>query len=235
MELRECPFCREEIEAGALKCRHCQSLLDVESLKEAGLGQENQEQSERAGRPAWKKWLVGGPVALIIIALVITLSGASLTGGSKDETVESADETADLEEEPEANGEEDKPGSRGDTGSETVTLENIVNKYEPKFEALEDKVAAELEALFDAALKEYEQGGGPLFQLQLVNKYMRELQKVEDRADAAFYSLLEEMNDELISYDLPTDIIAEIEEDYKQKKQAMKRELSSYLADWDNW
>ncbi len=235
MELRECPFCREEIEAGALKCRHCQSLLDEETIIEAGLGQENQEQPEKAGRPAWKMWLTWGPVALIIIALVITLSGASLTGGSKDETVESADETATIEEETEANGDKDKSGSGGDTGPETVTLESIVNKYEPKFEALEDKVAAELETLFNAALKEYEQGGGPLFQLQLVNKYMRELQKVEDRADAAFYSLLEEMNDELISHDLPTDIIAEIEEDYKQKKQAMKRELSSYLADWGNW
>lgn len=227
---KECPYCKEEIKAVANKCIHCHSLLDEQDVI-------NQPDPELAEKPVLvkgvkgtgrKKRLMWVPVSIIIILIILMASGTLLNGGSPGETVPEAGEE-------EETGQSSTPGPESGPDAERVTVEDIVNKYEPKFQALEDQVAAELTALFNAASKEYEQGSGsPLFQLQLINKYTREIQRVEDRADAAFYSLLDQMNDELISHGLSTNVIAEIEEDYKKDKQAMKRELARFLTDWGN-
>ncbi len=228
---KECPYCKEEIKAVANKCIHCHSLLDDHDLI-------NKSDPELAEKPVMVKGVKGTgrkisfmwvPVSIIIILIILMASGTLLNGGSE----EAAGIEAGEEDE---NNQAATPGPDSGPDAEGVTVEDIVNKYEPKFQALEDQVAAELTALFNAASKEYEQGSGnPLFQLQLINKYTREIQRVEDRADAAFYSLLDQMKDELVSHGLPTDVIAEIEEDYKKEKQAMKRELTRFLTDRGNW
>jgi len=235
IKYKECPFCNEEIKQGAVKCKHCRSLLDEESLKKAGIEAYQPQKDLAEKKPPWKRWFVWVPVMLVITALIISFSGVSLTGGSIEGLAE--DDEEDLGHIGQAQGSDSDTGPEAGTypGSQPVTLESIVEKYEPRFDALENQIEADLRALFNSALKEYEQGsGGLLFQLQLVNKYMREIQKVEDSADAAFYNILEEMEKELKSHGLPTDIIAGLEEDYKKDKQAKKRELTDFLKDWSN-
>lgn len=234
-EYKECPFCKEEIKEGAVKCRHCRSLLDEESMKAAGIASSKPGIVLVKKKPAWKRWFVWVPVMLAITLLIISLSGISLTGGSIEESAEGDDEDIGEIDEAQDPVQDTGPETGADPGSQPVTVESIRKKYEPKFDALENQVEAELRTLFNSAMEEYEQGsGGLFFQLQLVNKYMREIQRVEDNADAAFYSILEQMEKELKSHGLPTDIIAELEEDYKKDKQAKKRELTDFLKDWSN-
>ena len=231
---RECPFCREVINATALKCRHCHSKLDQESLMEAGLIPGKPEPVTRSKQPAVRRWAIKTPVILVAALLIIVLSGASLTGGGLGVEGNEEENLAGP-----GGAEEIEPEAGFETGSspgyQPVTLESIINKYEPEFAALEDQIEADLKALFNDAVREYEQGsGGLFFQLQLINKYMREIQRVEDRADKTFYSILGQMENELNKNGLPTEVIAEIEADYEQDKQAKKRELSNFLSDWRN-
>ncbi len=234
-EYMECPFCKEEVREGAVKCRHCHSLLDEESLKAAGIASSQPVTVIVKKKPAWKSWFVWAPVVLVITLLIISLSGISLTGGSIEELAEGDAEEAEEVDEAKDSDPDSRPETGADPAPQPVTAESIRKKYVPKFDALEQQVEAELRALFNSAMKEYEEGsGGLLFQLQLVNKYMREIQRVEDKADAAFYSILDQMEKELKSHNLPTGVIAELEEDYKKDKQAKKRELTDFLKDWSN-
>lgn len=240
MEFKECPFCKEEIKEGAFKCKHCKSMLGKDEKNGAEVDQKEYNPAIKAYRPVWKKWFVWVPLCIIVIALIVAISGASLTGGSKDamDDMENKEEVGSKPIEIEGTEEtepESKPGSNGNSSSEPVTLESIIDKYEPRFQALEDNITAELKTLFNAALKEFEQGGGPLQQLQLANKYMGKIQEIEKQADASFYNLLEEMEHELLGHGLPTEVITEIEEDYKKEKQAKKRELTNFISEWGNW
>lgn len=228
---KECPYCREEIKAVAHKCMHCHSMLDGQDINhkaDPGL-QENPVKVKGLKGRGRKKSFMWGPVSILSMLIILMTSGTLLNGGSPAETVPGVV----TEEE---NGQGAAPGPGSGPGSEGVTVEDIVSKYDPKFQALEDQITAELTALFNAATREYEEGSGnPLFLIQLINKYNREIQRVEDRADTAFYSLLDQMKDELVSNNLPVDVIAEIEEDYQKDKQVKKRELTRFLTDRSNW
>ncbi len=243
---KECPYCREEIDNEDVKCKYCDSLLNAEASSEI--------EPDRTERPAQKiivvkssrkKWLLWVPVLLILIVFLIFL-GESLATSDNDLIIDDSEAELEAEQteedvlrEERETIESDQPEhKKWEAGSEedTVTVESITSKYEPKFEALEEEITAELVTLFNAAMQEYEQAnGGFLFQIQLVNKYMRKIQQLEDRADERFYRLLDQMEEELLKHDLPADVISEIEEDYLRDKQEKKRELTNFLKKPGNW
>jgi len=106
-------------------------------------------------------------------------------------------------------------------------LEDIIAKYEPFFKNLENQAIERLEALFQAALEEYDEQRkrGTLNRFQFTNKYIQAGSLLERQVDASFYMLLGRMETDLIRNNLPTDILQEIEETYTNAKQLKKEEL----------
>lgn len=238
--MKECPFCKERIDSSAVKCKYCKSIVDTEVSSNSEL--------ERNVRPAQKitvvkstrkKWLLWVPVLLVTIASLILLGDSLATPGddvvgddTEAELTTNDPEDRVLQEEKEETEPEQSRNSEEEAAFEEdpVTVESINRKYEPKFERLEEEITAELIKMFNAAMQEYDQAnGGVLFQIGLVNKYMRKVQNLEDRADERFYRILDQMEEELLDNDLPTTIISELEEDYLRDKQEKKRELTNFL------
>ncbi len=238
--MEECPYCREKIDSSDPKCQYCDSMLDNnDSFTGESVRKKRPAQKITIVKSPRKKWLLWVPVLLILIVSLVFL-GESLATPDDDFTVADDDgELIDEDAEESIFGDDlevtdlDQPGNdleEAEFAEDLVTVDSINRKYEPKFEALEDEITAELIKLFNAAMQEYEQAnGGVLFQLQLVNKYMRKVRQVESRADERFYKILDQMEEELVENDLSTAIISELEEDYLRDKQEKKRELTNFL------
>jgi len=115
-------------------------------------------------------------------------------------------------------------GSGGD-------LDEIINDYEPLFQALEDKALERLESLFEQAIKEYQEqeGDGTLDRFVLTNKYIQAGRILESNVDEAFYDLLGSMESDLLREGHPTHILEEIKGTYEDAKDAKKRELLNRL------
>ncbi|MGM0651947.1 MAG: hypothetical protein ACQES4_04100 [Bacillota bacterium] len=111
------------------------------------------------------------------------------------------------------------------------SLEEIIDNYEPAFEALEEKASMRLDLLFQEALAEYRdgKGKGTVDRFMLTNKYIQAGRMLEENVDETFYDLLEEMENELNRKGYPTEILEEIETTYEQAKDLKKRELMNRL------
>ncbi len=110
-------------------------------------------------------------------------------------------------------------------------LDEIINDYEPLFQALEDKALERLESLFEQAIKEYQEqeGDGTLDRFVLTNKYIQAGRILENNVDEAFYSLLGSMENDLLREGHPTNVLAEIEKTYEGAKDEKKRDLLNRL------
>ncbi len=110
---------------------------------------------------------------------------------------------------------------------EQTSPEEIVERYEHKFESLEERAHERLEDLFEKAMADYHQqkAEGTFDRFKFVNKYIQAGRLLEKQVDAVFYALLEQMETELKQEDLPTDVVDEAEEKYEEAKKEQHREL----------
>ena len=117
--------------------------------------------------------------------------------------------------------------------TEAEKLEDIIERYEPLFENLQDTASERLENLFQAALTEYNERkkAGTYDRFQLTNKYIQAGKLLEKKVDESFYLMLNQMESELKRRELPTAVITEIEEAYKETKSEKMQELFRRLRE----
>ena len=91
-DMKKCPYCGEEIKAGAIKCKHCQTMLSEEDSVPVGAAAtaKPQQTTPKVKKPIWKRWWLWVIVGLLVIAMI---SG----GNGNDEEV--ADEPGEQVEE----------------------------------------------------------------------------------------------------------------------------------------
>lgn len=108
-----------------------------------------------------------------------------------------------------------------------LTQAEILGKYELRFQSLQDQSAGRLETLYSSALSERQaqKANGTFDRSELARKYIQAGSMLEGAADSQFYSILNDLQAELLANGLPTDIINDIESEYLSAKSGKQAEM----------
>ncbi|MEQ8235471.1 MAG: hypothetical protein ABRQ23_01705 [Syntrophomonadaceae bacterium] len=108
-----------------------------------------------------------------------------------------------------------------------VSEEDIIRKYVPQFQSMEQSANSRLDQLFNTAGQEYrsQKAAGTLDLSALARKYLQAGTKLEAGVNSRFYTLLSAMENELIANHQPTEVIDLIKQDYLQAKAAKRAEM----------
>lgn len=120
------------------------------------------------------------------------------------------------------------PGNAGNQAAPiALTQVEILGKYEPRFQNLQAQSAGRLETLYAASLAEgrAQKANGTFDRQELARKYIQAGSMLENAADSQFYSILNDLQAELVANGQPTDITGEIESQYLSAKSGKRSEL----------
>lgn len=109
-----------------------------------------------------------------------------------------------------------------------VTEDSIREKYEPVFRSLEETALTRLDTLMQNAYDEYKANKAGKSSSTLANissRYMSAGNKLEDKVDDTFNTLLDQMEKELKEAKLSTALVSEIEEHYRETISSKKAEI----------
>ena len=113
-----------------------------------------------------------------------------------------------------------------------VSQEDIINKYQPQFNYLQNTALSRLDTLYSAAVQEYQQSkkSGTLKRSEIVQKYIQAATMLEGSVDSQFYNTLNAMKSDLIANNLATDIIGQTEAAYEKTKANRRSQLLSKIS-----
>lgn len=113
-----------------------------------------------------------------------------------------------------------------------VSQEDIINKYQPQFNYLQNTALSRLDTLCSAAVQEYQQSkkSGTLKRSEIVQKYIQAATMLEGSVDSQFYNTLNAMKSDLIANNLATDIIGDTEAAYEKAKANRRSQLLSKIS-----
>ena len=115
--------------------------------------------------------------------------------------------------------EEDKPDK---STAEDPSIEDVVSNYRPDFEGLQSEFSESIDGLISEAANEYRSG---VPSTKLVPKYISKTNSIEESSDQKVNSLLERLENDLISNNHDTKIVEELRDYYKTLKKNKKNEL----------
>ena len=108
-----------------------------------------------------------------------------------------------------------------------ITEKTIIDKYAPKFSAIEQFTNSRLDQIYAAAEQEYgeQSRAGTLNHAAWTQKYLQACLKLQDSVNPQFYGLVNEMEAELKANNLSTNVIDEIKQEYTAGKYQKIKEL----------
>lgn len=125
-------------------------------------------------------------------------------------------------------------GASHEIVSEPKTLMDIKQNYTLKFKNLERTYQGKIIALVGQAKSEYiamKNGQLDATAMSLASKYMGMVKSMESEADAQFYHVLSQMEQDLINRGFPTDLVKTAELEYEQRKKNQRAAIIQKFAD----
>lgn len=107
---------------------------------------------------------------------------------------------------------------------------NIVDKYYNILTEMQGEYEAKINSLIEEGYEEYKSGDSSL--LELASKYLSIGTDLEKESDKKVESILNEMEEELVSNNLDTSILSEIQEYYEYLKDLRRSQLMSKAKEY---
>ncbi|WKA50103.1 hypothetical protein QWY22_14515 [Planococcus liqunii] len=118
-------------------------------------------------------------------------------------------------------------------GKGKSTVNDIKSKYEPVIADIERQANASLNNLIEVAKNEYfemEENDQSISYPYFYNKYSAAATELEKRTDQIFYAVIDMMRQELISNDHSISVSKSMEEEYKNRKEKIRRDILKKTA-----
>lgn len=110
-------------------------------------------------------------------------------------------------------------------------VEEIWEKHRPRFEDLHAVHSARLDILVERVLRDYEKYKEKKAKLlSLAPRYYKLGLDLEKQADASFETALADLESDLVSNGLPTDLALKVKKEYEDMKDSRRREMLAAAA-----
>ncbi|WKA57708.1 hypothetical protein QWY16_14545 [Planococcus shenhongbingii] len=130
-----------------------------------------------------------------------------------------------------------KTGTEEDTAAKTqkesITVKDIEKKYEPAIAEIERQANNSLNNLIDLAKSEYlemEANDQKISYPYFYNKYSAAASKLEKRTDQIFYAVMDVMEQDLKSKNLPTSLSDTLSKKYESRKAQLRKDILKQTA-----
>ncbi|MDN7244550.1 hypothetical protein [Planococcus shenhongbingii] len=158
------------------------------------------------------------------LAVASVTSENTKTGDEKDSAAKGTDSKT---------GHYDKASNSAKSQKEGITVKDIEKKYEPAIADIERQANNSLNNLIDLAKNEYlemEANDQKISYPYFYNKYSAAASKLEKRTDQIFYAVMDIMEQDLKSKNLPTSLSDTLSKKYESRKAQLRKDILKQTA-----